>query len=85
MYTDASKDQWVTQPEDTVSCSHNVESVNDSAPTDVVEIAVIVWIILERSLRENRDQIHTDKVLKHLNKSTGSSILDKSTSNVEYN
>ncbi len=55
------EDQWENQPEDTVSGSHNVESINESASTDVVVITIIVQILLERNLKESRDQTHTDE------------------------
>lgn len=65
MYVDGNKDHWESKPEDTVSCSHDVKGINNSASTDVVERAIIVWIHLKRDLKENTHQIHTDESLRY--------------------
>lgn len=49
------------QPEDTVSRRHDVETVNDTASTQVVVWTVTVRVILERHLEENSAQTHISK------------------------
>lgn len=41
----------MSEPEDAVSCSHDVESTNDGASTDVVVVTVIVCVPLKRHLQ----------------------------------
>lgn len=45
----------MSKPEDAVSCSHDMESTNDGASTDVVVVTFIVCILLKRHLEEDKD------------------------------
>lgn len=44
------QDQWDNQPDDAVSCSHDVEAIDDSSSTDMGEITLLIRAQLKRNL-----------------------------------
>lgn len=44
----------MSQPEDAVSCSHDVEAANDGASTDVAVVALVVRVLLQRHLTKTK-------------------------------
>lgn len=44
------QDRWDDQPDDAVSCSHDVEAIDDSSSTDVGEITLLIRAQLKRNL-----------------------------------
>lgn len=43
-----------SEPEDAVSCSHDMEPADDGASADVVVVALIVCVLLKRHLKKTR-------------------------------
>lgn len=51
-----SENCWImSEPEDAVSCSHDMEPTNDGASTDVIVVTVVVWVLLKRHLEEDKN------------------------------
>lgn len=56
LQTGGLKEQREDQPDDAVSCSHDVEGIDDGSSTDVGEITLLIRAQLKRNLKGEMTQ-----------------------------